>query len=135
VIQSIHFPSLQYISLSSIHAKDCVQNLVAKREEHLRYLGIDNRIMLTLFLLPGQKCIVTRLRTGRPGFDFRQGGVMGVFSFSTASRWGLGTIHLPIQLVPRLRLLGREADLSFPSSAEDRNAWSYISTPSYVFTT
>jgi hypothetical protein len=28
---------------------------------------------------------------------------------------------------------GREADYSFPSSAAVKNAWSYISTPTYVF--
>jgi len=45
---------------------------------------------------------------------------------------------LPIQrakwaLKSGLKRLGREADYSAPSSAEVKNAWSYISTPQYLF--
>jgi hypothetical protein len=32
-----------------------------------------------------------------------------------------------------LKQLGREADHSPPSSAEVKNAWSYTSTPHYIF--
>jgi hypothetical protein len=32
-----------------------------------------------------------------------------------------------------LKRLGREADISPPYSAEVKNAWSYTSTPQYVF--
>jgi hypothetical protein len=44
----------------------------------------------------------------------------------------------PIQLVPGALSLGAkrpecEADHSPPSSAEENNAWSYTSTPQYVF--
>jgi hypothetical protein len=35
---------------------------------------------------------------------------------------------------PRDKAAGREADHSPPSSAEVKNAWSYPSTPQYVFT-
>jgi hypothetical protein len=34
---------------------------------------------------------------------------------------------------PRLKRPGREADHSLPSSVEVKNAWSYTSTPQYVF--
>jgi hypothetical protein len=49
-------------------------------------------------------------------------------------RTSLGPIHHPIQWVQRALSLGvkrldRETDHSPPSSAEVRNAWSYISTP------
>jgi hypothetical protein len=74
-----------------------------------------------------------RLATGwGSGFDYRQG--MRIFLFSTASRPALGPTQPPIQCVPEavspvIKRLGREADHSPPSSAEVKNAWSYISTP------
>jgi hypothetical protein len=37
-------------------------------------------------------------------------------------------------LSPEVKRPGREADHSLPFSAEVKNAWSYISTPPYVFT-
>jgi hypothetical protein len=50
----------------------------------------------------------------------------------------LGPTQPPIQWVPGALSLGvkrrgREADHSPPSSAEVKNAWSYTSTPQYVF--
>jgi len=50
----------------------------------------------------------------------------------------LGPTKPPIQWVPGALSLGvtrpgREADRSPPSSAEVGNAWSYTSTPPYVF--
>jgi hypothetical protein len=75
--------------------------------------------------------IVTRLRTGCPGFDFQKG--RGLFLFATASRTDLGPIQPPIMgtaaISPRVKRPGREADHSPPSSAEVKNAWSYTSTP------
>jgi hypothetical protein len=70
------------------------------------------------------------------GFDSRLG--LGIFLFTTASRTALGPTHPPIQWVPAVLSLGvkrpgREADHSTPSSAEVKNAWSYTSTPPYVF--
>jgi hypothetical protein len=58
--------------------------------------------------------------------------------FTTASRPALGPTQPPIQWVLGALFLvvkrpGREADHSPPSSAEVRNAWSYTSTPQYVF--
>jgi hypothetical protein len=42
-------------------------------------------------------------------------------------QWVLGAIS------PGVKRPGREADHSHPSSSEVRNAWSYTSTPQYVF--
>jgi hypothetical protein len=70
------------------------------------------------------------------GFDSRRG--LGIFLFTTASRPALRPIQPPIQCVPEALSLGikrpgREADHSFPSTAEVKNAWSYTSTLPYVF--
>jgi hypothetical protein len=70
------------------------------------------------------------------GFDSRRG--MGIFLFTTGSRTVVGTTQPPIQWVPGALFLEvkrprREADHSPPSSAEVKNAWSYTSTPQYVF--
>jgi hypothetical protein len=69
-------------------------------------------------------------------FDSRRG--LGIFLFTTASRTALGPSQPPIQWVPGTLSLGvkrqgHEADHSPPSSAEVKNAWSYTSTPQYVF--
>jgi hypothetical protein len=66
------------------------------------------------------------------GFDSRRW--LEVVRFITASRTALGPTHPPIQWVPgalslEVERLGREADQSFPSSAEVKNACSYTSTP------
>jgi hypothetical protein len=63
---------------------------------------------------------------------------LGIFLFTTVSRTALGPIQPPIQWVPGglslgVKRPGREADHSPPSSAEVKNAWSYNSTPQYVF--
>jgi hypothetical protein len=60
------------------------------------------------------------------------------FFFTTASRQALGPTQPPIQWVPgvislAIKLPGREADQSPPSSAEVKNAWSYTSTPQHAF--
>jgi hypothetical protein len=70
------------------------------------------------------------------GFDSRQG--LGIYLFTTASRTALGPTQPPIQWVPgalslRVKWPGCEANHSPPSSAEVKNAWSYTSTPQYVF--
>jgi hypothetical protein len=69
-------------------------------------------------------------------FDSRR--ELGSFLFIIASRPALGPTQPPIQWVPGALSLGvkrpgREADHSPPSSAEVKNAWSYTSTPQYVF--
>jgi hypothetical protein len=70
------------------------------------------------------------------GFESRRG--LGIFLFTTASRTALGTTQPPIQWVPGALSLGvkrpgREVDNSLPSNAKIKNAWSYTSTPQYVF--
>jgi hypothetical protein len=68
---------------------------------------------------------------------FNSGGV-GIFLFTTASRTALEPSQPPIQWIPGafslgIKWLGREPDHSPPSNAEVKNAWSYTSTPQYVF--
>jgi hypothetical protein len=80
--------------------------------------------------------IVARIRAGRPGFDFQQG--QRTFLFATASTSALGptqpcTQWIPGTLSPWAKRPGREADHLPPSSAEIKNAWSYISTLLYIF--
>jgi hypothetical protein len=75
--------------------------------------------------------IVTRLWAGRPGFYYRQG--QGLILFTTASRHALWPTQPPIQCVlwdlsPGVKWPRREADHSLPSRAEVKNAWRYTST-------
>jgi hypothetical protein len=79
--------------------------------------------------------IVTRLRVGRPGFDSWQG--KGFFSLCHCVQTDFAA-HVAFYTVrtgdsfPGDRP-GREANHSPSSSAEIKNAWSYTSTPKYVF--
>jgi hypothetical protein len=66
------------------------------------------------------------------GFESRQ--ELGIYLFITVSRLASGPTQPPIQWVPGalslgVNLPGREADLSLPSTAEVKNAWSYTSIP------
>jgi hypothetical protein len=86
----------------------------------------------------GSVSIVIQLRNGRPGFDSRQGH-RSFSLLATASGPTLGPTQRPIKRPPEALSLwvqwpGREADHSPPSSAEVQSAWSYTSTPLYVFT-
>jgi hypothetical protein len=68
-------------------------------------------------------------------FDSQRG--LKIF-FTIASITALGTTQPPVQWVPGalslgVKLQGREADQSPPSSAEIKNAWSYFSNTQYVF--
>jgi hypothetical protein len=70
------------------------------------------------------------------GFDSRRR--LGIVIFTTVSRTALGPTQPTTQWVPGAISLGVkrpgcEADHSPPSSAEVKNAWSYTSTPQYVF--
>jgi hypothetical protein len=71
--------------------------------------------------------VVTRLRAGGLGFDFRKR--LGVFLFATAYRPALGPTQPRIQwaLSPTVKRPGREADHSPPSSAAVKNVWSCAS--------
>jgi hypothetical protein len=64
------------------------------------------------------------LGAGRPGFGYRQGKT--IFLYSTASKSALGTTQPPIQCVPRVLSLRikrqqREADHTPPSNTEVKN--------------
>jgi hypothetical protein len=76
----------------------------------------------------------SRLRTGRQGFNYRQGKVNDIFLFATACRLALGPTMGTGALPPELKRPEIEADHSLPSSAEVKNAWRYTSTPQYVLT-
>jgi hypothetical protein len=70
------------------------------------------------------------------GFESRQR--VGIFLFTTVSITVLGPTQPCIQRVPGALSLGvkrkeREFEYSPPSTAEVKNAWSYNSTPQYVF--
>jgi len=70
------------------------------------------------------------------GFESRQG--LEISLFTTTSRPALRPIQPPIQWVPGTLTLevkwpAREADLSYSSSAEVKNTWSYTCTPQYAF--
>jgi hypothetical protein len=63
---------------------------------------------------------------------------LGIFLIITASRTALGPTQPPIQWVPGavslgVKLLGRQADHSPPSSAAVKNEWSYTPLPQYAF--
>jgi hypothetical protein len=80
--------------------------------------------------------IVTKLWTGRPGFDSRQG--QRFLLFPTASKLALGPTQPRTQwiseaLSPGIKRSGCEANQSLPPIAEVKNTWSYTSTPLYVF--
>jgi len=72
--------------------------------------------------------ILTRLRVGQPGFDSWQ----GIISLTTEPHHPL--IHRLLRVVfLGVNWMRREADYSPPSSAKVMNAWSYTSSPLYVF--
>jgi hypothetical protein len=63
---------------------------------------------------------------------------LGIFLFTTVSRTALGPTQPPLQwalgvLSFGVKQPGHDADYSPPTSAKVKNAWSYTSTPQYVF--
>jgi hypothetical protein len=82
--------------------------------------------------------IVTRLRDGRSGFDSRQGQRRDFFSSSPNNILILRPTQPSMQwvqgaFIQGVKRPGREADHSPPSNTEVKNAWSYTSSPPYVF--
>jgi len=68
------------------------------------------------------------------GVHYPSVAMMRFFLFATASRPVLESTQPPLQWVSGVftrgvKRAGRETDHSPPSSAEVKNAWSYISTP------
>jgi hypothetical protein len=80
--------------------------------------------------------ILFKISTERLGSNSRQG--LRIFLYATASRPAQGPTRPPIQwlsgvLSPKVKWPVCKADHSPLSSAEVKNAWSYISSPQYVF--
>jgi hypothetical protein len=76
--------------------------------------------------------IETRLLTGRPWFNSRQGQIWDFF-FATVSRHAIGSTGPHVQWVPEalspgVKWPGHESNYSPPSNAEIKNGWSYTST-------
>jgi hypothetical protein len=71
------------------------------------------------------------------GFQFPAEKMKKIPSLRYRAQSGSESTQLPIQWVPwalpwGVKRPGREADHSLPSSAEIKNAWSYISTLPYI---
>jgi len=97
---------------------------------------MNTHFWVTILMSQGSSVnTVTTLRAGDQGAVLSRGRD---FFLLTASRPALGPTQTPIigvvgALSPRVKQPGREANHSSPSSAENSNAWSYASTPPYVF--
>jgi hypothetical protein len=73
-----------------------------------------------------------RVQAGRPRFNSLKGQWRDLFLFVAASR-PASYQWVPRVLYPGLKRSGSESDHSSPCSAEIKNAWSYNSTPPFVF--
>jgi hypothetical protein len=74
--------------------------------------------------------VTTRLQTGLPEFESRQGHRVQTRSeahLASYIQWVLGALS------PVVKRPGREADNSLPSHAQVKNAWSCTFTPAHVF--
>jgi hypothetical protein len=101
------------------------------RYQHRKGIGCwskERLKFLTTLITSSLVSIVTRLRAGRSGFDFRWGQRRDVLLFATAPRHTVGYVGT-WGFSLWIKLPGREPDHSPPSSAEVKNAWSYTSIP------
>jgi hypothetical protein len=62
-------------------------------------------------------------------------GRAGIFRFVITSEPAVGPTQPPIQWTPEISFLGCKTDDSHLSVSEVKNAWSYTSTPTYIFMT
>jgi hypothetical protein len=81
--------------------------------------------------------VIDWLRAGRPKGRSSSLSKVKNFLFSTSSILALGPTHPPKQWVPgtlspEVKRPRREADHSFPTSAEVKKMWTYTSTPPYA---
>jgi hypothetical protein len=99
---------------------------------HTGFATFSEFLLGTALSDPGSSAsIMTKLRVGRAGFDFRQR--QWYFFFATASRLALGPTHSPIQWVSGAISPGREADHIPPCTAEVKNVCGAIPPiPKYV---
>jgi hypothetical protein len=75
---------------------------------------------------------VTRLRAGRPGFDYRQDRIHCCFQTHSGAHPASCTLGTAF-ISSGVERPGREADHSLPSSAAIKNTWSCTSTPPYIY--
>lgn len=104
------------------------------------HLSWNSLSLLGCVSLLWQVIVVTRLRSGhlrnRGSFLCRGKTIFFISEFS----YGLRFTQLPLQwvsgaLFPRIKWPGRENDHWYPSSADDKNWWSYTSTFTYALMT
>jgi hypothetical protein len=101
---------------------------------HTRYLHIRFFPLIFYKNKDSSISIVTKLWAGllgSSGFDSQWG--IGILLFATTFGPVQGPTQSPIQWVLGVKQLRCEADHSPPSSTEDKNIWSYTSTPPYAF--
>jgi hypothetical protein len=100
-----------------------------KKKNHFK--GIDKPLHVSYVSRDSSVSTVTRLGAGRQEFDYAQG--KGLFLLVPRP------VLWPIQLVrrgglsPGVKLPGREADHSPPSSTKVKNVWRRTSTLQYIF--
>jgi hypothetical protein len=122
--------------------------LVNRFIDHLQVVTTNNYYTFADFrttyhsTLSSQSVVRSRykdwLRAGRPRDRSSSPGRDKNFLFSKSSRPALVSTQPPIQWVPGalssgIKLPGREADHSPPTSAEVKKMWIYTSTPPYAF--
>jgi hypothetical protein len=109
--------------------KTCLANLI------FIYIVATESLYYTKGSWSSSVSIATRLRPGRQGFHSRQG--QGIFYSSPRPdrRWVPPSLisNRYRRIFPRIKWPGRESDHLLPSCTAAKNAWSYNSTPPYVF--
>jgi hypothetical protein len=100
--------------------------------------SFTSTLFISLTVLPfGNPCYevygISRLNVGRSELDSWL--EQGFITFRPAELFIHPSVHcVPRALSPEIRGPGREVEYAHPYFAEDKNTWSYSSTPSYFFT-